>query len=121
MFRQIGTQNLTSCYTKQINVILRKIKRKYSIGCPCPDPNKIKTVHQCPSKIKITLCGANGQLGQIIAFLLKQSPLVNVLTLYDIDKTYGMAMDLSHIDTSCRVQSYWGCENLNEALRVSLV
>ncbi|KAK6636310.1 hypothetical protein RUM43_009969 [Polyplax serrata] len=117
MFRYLLNQNFTSLY-KPVGGVLRDLTRKYSNGCPCPDKPACPPCPppSPPRDIKITICGANGQLGQIIAFLLKQSPLVNVLNLYDLDCTYGTAMDLAHIDTSCRVKSYSGCADLYEAM-----
>nr|XP_012420796.1 PREDICTED: malate dehydrogenase, mitochondrial-like isoform X2 [Odobenus rosmarus divergens] len=47
---------------------------------------------------KVAVPGASGGIGQPLA-LLKNSPLVSGLTLYDIAHTPGVAADLSHIET----------------------
>lgn len=114
MFRNSFNQNLTSCL---IRPFARKCLRKFS---ECFFPAKSCPPTPCcdPCKIKVTICGANGQLGQAMAFLLKQSPLVDVLSLYDMDDTVGTAMDLSHIDTRCRVEAYSGCCEIMDALNV---
>jgi malate dehydrogenase len=52
-----------------------------------------------------------------LALLLKQSPLVTHLSLYDIVHTPGVAADLSHIETQSKVVGFNGPENLHEALK----
>ena len=62
------------------------------------------------------MCGASGGIGQPLSLLLKQSPLISELSLYDIVHTPGVAADLSHIDTASKVVGYNGAENLEKAL-----
>lgn len=62
------------------------------------------------------MCGASGGIGQPLSLLLKQSPLVTQLSLYDIVHTPGVAADLSHIDTPAKVTGYNGKENVETAL-----
>lgn len=52
-----------------------------------------------------------------MALLLKQSPLISRLSLYDIVGTPGVAADLSHIETPAQVTGYMGPEQLDEALK----
>lgn len=52
-----------------------------------------------------------------MSLLLKQSPLVTELSLYDIVHTPGVAADLSHIDTPAKVTGNNGAENLEKALQ----
>lgn len=61
--------------------------------------------------------GASGGIGQPLALLLKQSPLVTELSLYDIVHTVGVAADLSHIETNSKVTGYNGPENLEASLK----
>lgn len=49
---------------------------------------------------KVAVLGASGGIGQPLSLLLKNSPLVSRLTLYDIAHTPGVAADLSHIENS---------------------
>ena len=63
--------------------------------------------------------GAAGGIGQPLALLLKQSPLISSLSLYDIVATPGVAADLSHIETPAKVVGYKGSEQLGEALQGS--
>lgn len=58
-----------------------------------------------------------GGIGQPLSLLLKQSPLVTELSLYDIVHTPGVAADLSHIDTPAKVEAHNGAENLEKALK----
>ena len=53
---------------------------------------------------KVAVLGASGGIGQPLALLLKNSPLVSRLTLYDIAHTPGVAADLSHIETRATVK-----------------
>lgn len=116
MFRYLHNPNLTSHFLRGIvSKCLRKYSDCYGGSKKCCVP---PTCCGTP-KIKVTICGACGHLGQTLAFLLKQSPLVDLLSLYDMDETFGLAMDLSHIDTRCRVQAYSGCCEIMDSLIVS--
>jgi len=65
---------------------------------------------------KVAVMGASGGIGQPLSLLLKQSPLVDHLSLYDIQHTKGVGADLSHIETKARVNAYVGQEQLHESL-----
>ncbi|KAH8084892.1 malate dehydrogenase [Cristinia sonorae] len=56
--------------------------------------------------VKAVVLGAAGGIGQPLALLLKASPLVDQLGLYDIVNTPGVAADLSHIATPAKVEGY---------------
>lgn len=73
------------------------------------------TSHQ--NNVKVAVCGASGGIGQPLSLLLKQSPLITELSLYDIVHTPGVAADLSHIDTASKVVGFNGPENLEKALQ----
>lgn len=67
---------------------------------------------------KVCVIGAAGGIGQPLALLLKQSPLVGHLSLYDLaPHTPGVGADLSHINTPAKVTSYCGAENLEASLQ----
>lgn len=68
---------------------------------------------------KVAVLGAAGGIGQPMALLLKQSPLISRLSLYDIVGTPGVAADLSHIETRPQVTGHVGPEQLDEALQGS--
>uniref|UniRef100_UPI00398EDE00 malate dehydrogenase, mitochondrial n=1 Tax=Pristiophorus japonicus TaxID=55135 RepID=UPI00398EDE00 len=66
---------------------------------------------------KVAVLGASGGIGQPLSLLLKNSPLVSELSLYDIAHTPGVAADLSHIETRAKVTGYLGNEQLPDALK----
>ncbi|EFA04972.1 malate dehydrogenase, mitochondrial [Tribolium castaneum] len=67
------------------------------------------------NNVKVAVAGASGGIGQPLSLLLKQSPLVTELSLYDIVHTPGVAADLSHIETPAKVKGFNGPENLKKA------
>ena len=66
---------------------------------------------------KVGVLGAGGGIGQPLSLLLKMSPYVSELTVYDIANTKGVAADLSHCNTPCHVSGYVGNEELGASLR----
>uniref|UniRef100_A0A1B6DH64 Malate dehydrogenase n=1 Tax=Clastoptera arizonana TaxID=38151 RepID=A0A1B6DH64_9HEMI len=76
---------------------------------------KLSTSSQ--TNIKVAVCGASGGIGQPLSLLLKQSPLVSELSLYDIAHSLGVAADLSHCDNNAKVTGYNGPEQLRDALQ----
>jgi len=54
----------------------------------------------------VTVLGAAGGIGQPLSLLLKTSPLVSHLSLYDIVATPAVAADLSHLSTPAKVKGY---------------
>lgn len=81
--------------------------------------NSIRAFSSTPANNKgnVAVLGASGGIGQPLSLLLKNSPLVEKLSLYDIAHTKGVAADLSHIETKCQVSGYVGNEQLNDALK----
>lgn len=61
--------------------------------------------------------GASGGIGQPLSLLLKHSQLINELNLFDIVHTPGVAADLSHIETRCKVKGFVGMEQLRDSLK----
>ncbi|RKP27242.1 malate dehydrogenase, NAD-dependent [Syncephalis pseudoplumigaleata] len=60
------------------------------------------------NRTKVAVLGAAGGIGQPLSLLLKQSPLITHLSLYDIVNTPGVAADLSHINTSSKASKHIG-------------
>jgi len=56
--------------------------------------------------VKAVVLGAAGGIGQPLSLLLKTSPLISELGLFDIVNTPGVAADLSHIATPGKVEGY---------------
>jgi malate dehydrogenase len=67
-------------------------------------------------KGNVAVMGASGGIGQPLSLLLKQSPLVNSLSLYDVQHTKGVGADLSHIETKAKVSAFVGNDQLNDSL-----
>lgn len=67
-------------------------------------------------KRKVAVLGASGGIGQPLSLLLKQSPLIDHLSLYDVQHTKGVGADLSHIETKCKVSAHVGPGELKNAL-----
>lgn len=53
---------------------------------------------------KVAVLGAAGGIGQPLSLLIKMSPLVSELRLYDIANVKGVAADLSHCNTPASVR-----------------
>lgn len=60
----------------------------------------------CVKNFKVAVLGAAGGIGQPLSLLVKQSPLVSELALYDIVGTPGVAADISHISTPAKTTGY---------------
>ncbi|EGS17686.1 malate dehydrogenase-like protein [Thermochaetoides thermophila DSM 1495] len=56
--------------------------------------------------VKAVVAGAAGGIGQPLSLLLKLSPLVDELSLYDVVNTPGVAADLSHISSNAKVSGF---------------
>jgi hypothetical protein len=67
-------------------------------------------------QFKVAVLGAAGGIGQPLSLLMKLSPYVSELSLYDVVNTPGVAVDLSHINTACKVRGYVGAAQLGDAL-----
>ncbi|KAL3318315.1 malate DEHYDROGENASE, NAD-dependent [Cichlidogyrus casuarinus] len=67
-------------------------------------------------RTKVAVLGASGGIGQPASLLLKQSPLISHLSLYDIAHVKGVAADLSHIETKAKVTAHDGPSELHAAL-----
>jgi malate dehydrogenase len=66
---------------------------------------------------KVAVMGASGGIGQPLSLLLKHSSLISELNLYDIVHTPGVAADLSHIETRCKVKGFVGADQLRDSLK----
>ncbi|CAH2000493.1 unnamed protein product [Acanthoscelides obtectus] len=66
--------------------------------------------------VKVTVVGAAGKMGKPLCLMLKQSLMIDELSMHDV-KTTGDALELNNIDTSCKVTAYSGKSNLPPALK----
>ncbi|KAK1284728.1 hypothetical protein QJS10_CPB21g00624 [Acorus calamus] len=69
------------------------------------------------SSFKVAVLGAAGGIGQPLALLIKMSPLVSALHLYDIANVKGVAADLSHCNTPSKVLDFTGPAELADSLK----
>ncbi|KAJ0975312.1 hypothetical protein J5N97_017277 [Dioscorea zingiberensis] len=69
------------------------------------------------STFKVAILGAAGGIGQPLALLIKMSPLVSALHLYDIANVKGVAADLSHCNTPSQVLDFTGPQELANCLK----
>jgi len=83
--------------------LLSSINRKFSVS-------------SVNNKGNVAVLGASGGIGQPLSLLIKQSPLVNQLSLFDVQHTKGVGADLSHIETKCKVKAFVGYEQLHDSL-----
>ncbi|KAI9834911.1 MAG: hypothetical protein M1838_005446 [Thelocarpon superellum] len=56
--------------------------------------------------VKAVVLGAAGGIGQPLSLLMKASPLIDELSLYDVVNTPGVATDLSHISSKAKLTGY---------------
>ncbi|KAL6956485.1 malate dehydrogenase [Sarracenia purpurea var. burkii] len=72
---------------------------------------------QPQASYKVAVLGAAGGIGQPLALLIKMSPLVSALHLYDIANVKGVAADLSHCNTPSQVLDFTGASELPNSLK----
>lgn len=70
------------------------------------------------NNVKAAVLGGGGGIGQPLALLLKHSPMITHLAVYDVAPyTPGVAKDLSHIETLGQVSAHTGPEELDDCLK----
>jgi malate dehydrogenase len=65
---------------------------------------------------KVAVLGAAGGIGQTLSCLMKMSPNVTKLALYDVMGTPGVGADVSHMNTKAVVTAHTGPDELGAAL-----
>jgi malate dehydrogenase len=65
----------------------------------------------------VAVLGAAGGIGQPLSLLMKLNPRVSELSVYDVMNVYGVAEDLSHVNTRAKVKGYQGEAELEAALK----
>ena len=86
-------------------------------------PKAVKQNHDTSTRFqprasfKVAILGAAGGIGQPLALLIKMSPLVSTLHLYDIANVRGVTADLSHCNTPSQVLDFTGTAELPNSLK----
>ncbi|XP_050256060.1 malate dehydrogenase, chloroplastic [Quercus robur] len=89
-----------------------------SIALKAQKENQSYQYHLQPqAAFKVAILGAAGGIGQPLALLIKMSPLVSALHLYDVANVKGVATDLSHCNTPSQVLDFSGASELGSALK----
>ncbi|KAG6496053.1 hypothetical protein ZIOFF_043901 [Zingiber officinale] len=73
--------------------------------------------NQPRASYKVAILGAAGGIGQPLGLLIKMSPLVSALHLYDITNVKVVAADLSHCNTPTQVLDFTGPSELANCLK----
>ncbi|KAB2633529.1 malate dehydrogenase [Pyrus ussuriensis x Pyrus communis] len=81
------------------------------------DAQMVRSQFQPQASYKVAVLGAAGGIGQPLALLIKMSPLVSSLHLYDIANVKGVAADLSHCNTPSEVLDFTGAAELPSSLK----
>ncbi|PKI77982.1 hypothetical protein CRG98_001602 [Punica granatum] len=94
------------------------LRRMFAINSQKPNQSlPSKKSLQPQASYKVAVLGAAGGIGQPLALLIKTSPLVSALHLYDIANVKGVAADLSHCNTPSQVLDFTGASELAECLK----
>ncbi|CAH0725593.1 unnamed protein product, partial [Brenthis ino] len=107
-----------------------KVRKEMEIPEPKALPPPSKKVPPLPPPrpgVQVSVLGADTNLGQYIALLLKQCPCIKKLRLYQTRDTQcsecnrdlcKVVQDIQHIDTNCIVQAYsCVCNELDKCLQ----
>ncbi|XP_073018097.1 malate dehydrogenase, chloroplastic-like [Primulina eburnea] len=91
---------------------------KYSCSPKARNHNQRSYNYVRPSAAyKVAILGAGGGIGQPLSLLVKMSPLVSTLNLYDVANVKGVATDLSHCNTPSGVADFTGSSELADSLK----
>lgn len=89
-----------------------------SLATKAQKPSQRSVSHlNTQASYKVAILGAAGGIGQPLALLIKMSPLVSALHLYDVANVKGVAADLSHCNTPSQVLDFTGASELPNSLK----
>lgn len=109
----VNCESVSSFLGKESTAVLR-----YSFARKAHNLSQTSSnVLQVKASFKVAILGAAGGIGQPLALLVKMSPLVSDLHLYDIANVKGVAADLSHCNTPSQVRDFTGSEELANCLK----
>lgn len=125
---RLQSKTLSSCInsTKTLNCASkssflggeRHTLLKYSCSPKARNYNQRSYNHVQPrAAYKVAILGAGGGIGQPLSLLVKMSPLVSALNLYDVANVKGVSTDLSHCNTPSQVADFTGSSELADSLK----
>lgn len=106
-------ESVSSFLGKESTAVLRSTFAQKAQNHSLTSPSAL----QVQASFKVAVLGAAGGIGQPLALLVKMSPLVSDLHLYDIANVKGVAADLSHCNTPSRVRDFTGNDELANCLK----
>ncbi|CAN6226212.1 unnamed protein product [Urochloa humidicola] len=80
------------------------------------NPRRVIVAQAGAGRYKVAILGAAGGVGQPLSLLIKMSPLVSALHLYDIVDVSGVAADISNCNTPAQVAGFTGRDELAGSL-----
>ncbi|XP_057972427.1 malate dehydrogenase, chloroplastic isoform X2 [Malania oleifera] len=110
----VNCESETSFLGKESSAILRDSFATKAAKQSC---ELVNCLQPRASSFKVAVLGAAGGIGQPLALLIKMSPLVSALHLYDIANVKGVAADLSHCNTPSQVLDFTGAAELPNSLK----
>lgn len=96
---------------------IRSLRDSFAPKATEQNHESVTCFRPCASSFKVAILGAAGGIGQPLALLIKMSPLVSTLNLYDIANVKGVTADLSHCNTPSQVLGFAGVAELANSLK----
>eukprot|EP00271_Cylindrocystis_brebissonii_P009452 TRINITY_DN242_c0_g1_i1.p1 TRINITY_DN242_c0_g1~~TRINITY_DN242_c0_g1_i1.p1 ORF type:complete len:413 (+),score=86.10 TRINITY_DN242_c0_g1_i1:116-1354(+) len=111
-----ATASATLRFSNEVRLVSRKASNA------SPSPRRQQEGLRVIAGFNVAVLGAGGGIGQPLSMLMKMSPFISNLHLYDIANVKGVAADLSHVNTPAQVKGFTGPDELAAALdKVDLV
>lgn len=79
----------------------------------------LKFTKKCPEKVNVAIIGADEKPGRVLAFQLKQHPLIKKLFLHGRG-CMNLAEDLEQIDTFCLARGFENEKEIPKCLKVCI-
>ncbi|XP_056633206.1 uncharacterized protein LOC130442826 [Diorhabda sublineata] len=117
-YLKIMTKKQNSLYFPMVLIKIFGTLFKWTMGVKHLSSSS-KQYNSNSTGMKVTIVGGAGNIGQPLCLLLKQSPLLDELCIHDMVPTAGLAGELNHVDTNCKVVAYTGKECYQQALQNS--
>ncbi|XP_031353893.1 probable malate dehydrogenase, mitochondrial [Photinus pyralis] len=90
--------------------------KRTAFGCGAEYPRTTDGTFR-QKAIRVAILGAESSTGELVAFLLKQNPIVAQIYLHGDITVHGLAADLRHMDTRCEVFAHHGPVGISSTVR----